>query len=56
MRECILCGEDTNGSIGAAGYKWSFVCQPCKDAEDKGLERMLNYQAKVMNKIEEILK
>jgi len=56
MKRCILCNEDTNGSIGKAGIKWSNICQKCKDEEDNGLERMLNYQAKVMGKIEEILK
>jgi hypothetical protein len=34
MKKCILCGEDTNGSIGAAGIKWSCICQKCKDLED----------------------
>ena len=55
MKTCILCGQETSGSIGAAGYSWSFICQPCKDAEDKGLERMLEYQGKVMGKIEDLL-
>ena len=55
MKKCILCGEDTNGSVGKAGYRWNFICQKCKDAEDNGLERMLNYQAQVMCKIEGIL-
>ena len=32
--ECILCGEETTGSIGAAGIPWPNLCQPCKDAED----------------------
>lgn len=56
MKNCILCGKETNGSIGKAGISWSFICQKCKDEEDSGLERMLNYQATVMNKIEEILR
>jgi hypothetical protein len=55
MKNCILCGEKTTGSIGKAGYSWSFICQKCKDAEDNGLARMLDYQAEVMNKIENLL-
>ena len=37
MKDCILCGKQTEGSVGAAGYKWSFICQPCKDSEDKDI-------------------
>jgi len=55
MRNCILCGEQTSGSIGAAGYKWSFICQSCKDSEDSYVETAIKYQAKVMDKIEGLL-
>lgn len=37
MKPCILCGTLTPGSIGAAGLRWSSICQPCKDAEDAAL-------------------
>lgn len=33
-RPCKLCNIQTVGSIGAAGYRWSMICQPCKDKED----------------------
>ena len=49
MKKCILCGELTKGSIGAAGYKWSCICQPCKDKEDKALSDRLGYESKAMN-------
>ena len=51
MKKCILCGKLTEGSVGAAGIKWSIICQPCKDKEDKALEATLTYQAKVFDKI-----
>lgn len=35
MKKCILCNKETTGSIGAAGIKWDFICQPCKDQEDQ---------------------
>ena len=34
MRPCIECGMETAGSIGAAGIKWTGLCQPCKDKAD----------------------
>ena len=34
MKTCILCGKLTEGSVGAAGLKWSMICQKCKDEED----------------------
>jgi len=37
---CMLCTKPTTGSIGAAGIRWSMICQPCKDAEDKAAEAM----------------
>ena len=41
MKTCMICGEKTNGSIGAAGLKWSMICQPCKDQEDRALAAYL---------------
>jgi len=55
-RECMLCGKQTTGSIGAAKIFWKTLCQPCKDKEDNALLGRLNYQAKVMDKLEEVLK
>ena len=37
MRDCIICGIKTKGSIGAAGIKWSMICQSCKNVEDNAL-------------------
>jgi hypothetical protein len=53
MKNCILCGELTNGSVGAAGCKWSCICQPCKDKEDNALADRLGYESKVLNKFYE---
>lgn len=45
MRKCILCGQCTDGSIGAAGIHWSMICQPCKDLEDLSFEAHLDLLA-----------
>jgi len=49
MKLCMLCGNPTEGSIGAAGIPWSFICQPCKDEEDQALARQLQAQTKIMD-------
>lgn len=36
-KACVLCGQPTTGSIGAAGLRWTIVCQSCKDEEDESL-------------------
>jgi hypothetical protein len=46
MKNCILCNKKTQGSAGAAGIKWSFICQPCKDKEDRAYEDSLNALSK----------
>ncbi len=51
MKKCILCGNETFGSVGAAGIKWAVICQPCKNAEDKALDDRLSYEAKVYDKV-----
>jgi hypothetical protein len=51
MRKCILCNELTNGSIGAAGYAWSFICQPCKDKEDSALADRMRGECLLFNKV-----
>lgn len=56
MRKCMLCGEDTNGSIGRAGIRWSFICQKCKDVEDTRLETIIKHQAMFLDEIERLLK
>jgi len=45
MKNCILCNELTEGSVGAAGIKWPNICQPCKDKEDTILANRLEIQA-----------
>lgn len=49
MKNCILCNQSTEGSIGAAGYKWSCICQPCKDKEDNALADRLGYEGRVLD-------
>ena len=34
MKKCILCGKETNGSVGRAGIRWQSICQECKNMED----------------------
>jgi hypothetical protein len=48
-RECKLCGKQTHGSVGAAGYKWRSLCQPCKDREDGAALDNLRTTAAVFN-------
>lgn len=45
----MLCGKETNGSIGAAGIKWPNICQPCKDKEDKALVEIVKVEAKIFD-------
>ena len=51
MKKCILCGKPTAGSVGAAGLRWSFICQSCKDTEDKALEQRIGLQAKMLDTV-----
>jgi hypothetical protein len=48
MNQCIVnhpgCEGLTNGSVGAAGYVWPMICQPCKDVEDGALSVSLGIQ------------
>ena len=53
MAKCILCHKETNGSVGAAGIKWSMICQPCKDIEDNALLNRIKGEGKIC---EELLK
>ena len=53
MKTCLLCGKSTQGSIGAAGYFWPFICQPCKDEEDKALRDRLERLADTLGLIKE---
>ena len=54
--KCILCEDETEGSIGVAGIKWKTICQNCKDKEDNALSNKIKYQAEVYGKIAEALK
>ena len=49
MKKCILCGTMTKGSVGAAGIKWSMICQPCKDKEDASLAGQIEHMSKCMD-------
>jgi len=51
MTNCILCNKETEGSVGAAGIKWSCICQSCKDIEDKILLTKLMGMDKVIEAI-----
>jgi hypothetical protein len=55
MKTCILCGKETLGSVGAAGIKWTIICQPCKDKEDNLLASRFGYESKVLNKFWELV-
>lgn len=55
MRNCILCGIKTNGSIGAAGLKWPMICQPCKDKEDKALAQSIKIQCQAFDALMECM-
>jgi hypothetical protein len=50
-KECILCGKMTTGSVGKAGLRIGFICQPCRDAEDKALEHRLDSMGRDMMRI-----
>lgn len=52
MKKCILCGCETEGSVGAAGIKWSCICQTCKDKEDKVALEKLEQVAKCISMVE----
>ena len=51
MKKCILCNKETEGSIGAAGIRWPFLCQECKDKEDKILSDRIVGMSKVLKTI-----
>lgn len=53
MKDCILCGVKTKGSVGRAGIKWSTICQPCKDKEDDALSKRLDSMALITKTIME---
>jgi len=55
MKPCILCGKQTDGSVGAAGIKWSIICQECKDREDNDLARFVTSVTKSVDLICEAL-
>lgn len=46
VRECMECGKETTGSIGAAGIPWKMLCQSCKDNADNALKVNLGFDAK----------
>lgn len=48
LNSCLLCGQPTDGSIGAAGYYWSRICPTCKATEDAALALNIKAQAEGM--------
>ena len=48
MKKCILCGEMSEGSIGAAGFKLEIICQQCRDIEDNLLANQLKSIAPIV--------
>lgn len=52
---CKLCGVPTTGSVGAAGLRWPFLCQACKDSEDAALAHMITAQARCLKTVIELL-
>lgn len=48
---CMLCGNPTSGSTGAAGIRWKSICQPCKDAEDRAVEAQIQSLGFALNKL-----
>lgn len=55
MKKCMLCGQMTSGSVGAAGIRWSIICQPCKDREDDLLMARVKAEAKALDKLVEAI-
>ena len=51
VKFCMECRQPTTGSIGAAGYYWPRLCQPCKDSADGYLSGQVHAQAAVMTAI-----
>lgn len=49
VRPCMECGQETTGSIGAAGVVWNSLCQTCKDKHDNVLKRGLEQLASVLD-------
>lgn len=54
VKNCILCNKPTTGSVGAAGIKWSMICQPCKDKEDDALKNRIKHTAMIIDKLEKV--
>jgi hypothetical protein len=55
MKKCIGCGEQTWGSVGAAGMRWGNVCQKCKDVADNELLVRIKIQAHMFHALEKML-
>jgi hypothetical protein len=51
MNTCLICGVETKGSVGRAGFKWARLCQECKDREDEALERSMDWMVRAMDKV-----
>lgn len=50
--KCVICGNETTGSVGAAGIHWSCICQPCKDVEDNTLKQQIVTLSQVIKMVQ----
>lgn len=48
---CKLCFRPTTGSVGAAGIRWSFLCQECKDKEDAAARAQIKSMKFVLDRV-----
>lgn len=48
---CVQCGCLHHGSIGAAGMRWTCICQTCKDKADNALLFQVKMSSIVIDKI-----
>ncbi len=51
-RECIICHQQTTGSIGAAGIRWVMICQPCKNREDAAIDARMQGQIRMAEMVD----
>ena len=52
IKFCMECRQPTTGSIGAAGYYWPRLCQPCKNFADGYVRGQVQAQAGLMRALE----
>ena len=55
MKTCLICGNLTSGSIGAAGIKLNFICPDCRAVEDDLLLKKVERTIRVVKEVEKVL-